>query len=90
MKYLCVSWKGGSYIQHIAIEGFATASGIQGGVVDAMVALLNLHGIDPCIKWVDDFIFFRSPNSCFLALSFSTCQQSLKLLSLWGYHGILF
>ena len=57
------------------IEGLATASSIQGGVVDAMVALLKFHGINPCIKWVDNFIFFRSPNTCLQA---SVCPPSFN------------
>src|SRR5882724_5463607 len=68
-KYLCISWKGGIYVQHIAIEGIAIAGSIQGGVADAMVPLLKFHGINPCIKWVDDFIFFRSPINCLQAAS---------------------
>jgi len=56
-----VYWKNGVYVQHIAIEGLATAGGIQGTVVDATVALLKFHNIQPTIKWVDDFVFFRSP-----------------------------
>jgi len=27
-KYLCILWKGGIYVQHVAIEGLATAGGI--------------------------------------------------------------
>ena len=42
--------------------------------MDATVALLKFHGTDPCIKWVDDFIFFKSPNTCFLA---PNCLPSL-------------
>jgi len=49
-EYLCVSWKGGIYVQHVTIEGLATASGIQGSVADTTVTLLKFHGIDPCIK----------------------------------------
>jgi len=68
-RNICVSWNGGIYVQHITIEGLATAGSIQGGVADATVALLNFHGINPCIKWVNNFIFFRSPNSCLQAVS---------------------
>ena len=35
--------------------------GIQGNVADAAIALLKFHGVEPAIKWVDNFIFFRSP-----------------------------
>jgi len=60
-KYLCVYWKDSVYIQHIAIEGLATAGGIQGSVADATVAILKVNDVEPIVKWVDDFVFFRSP-----------------------------
>jgi len=44
-NYLCVFWRGGIYIQHITIEGLPTASGIQGGVADAMVTLMKFHSV---------------------------------------------
>ena len=54
-------WRQGIYVQHVAIEGLATAGGIQGNVTDACVAILNWHGIKPVVKWVDNFIFFCTP-----------------------------
>ena len=33
-KYPCILWKGMIYVQHIAIEGLATARGIQGSIAD--------------------------------------------------------
>ena len=38
-KYLCVFWKNHIYVQHVTIEGLATAGGIQGTMADATVAL---------------------------------------------------
>ena len=61
-KYLCMYWKNNVYVQHVVIEGLATAGGIQGSVTDVTVALLKFHKIDPAIKWVDDFVFFQSPS----------------------------
>jgi len=61
-KYLCVYWRDGVYIQHVAIEGLATAGGIQGNVADATIALLKYHRMEPTIKWVDDFVFFHCPT----------------------------
>ena len=55
-------WKDNVYVQHVVIEGLATAGGIQGSIGDATVALLNFHKINPAIKLVDDFIFFLSPS----------------------------
>jgi len=54
--------KGGMYVQHVTVEGLATAGGIQGNVANAAVTLLKHHKIDPVMKWVDDdFILFMSP-----------------------------
>ena len=43
------------------IGGLATTGGIQGNISDACVLILKHHSIHPTVKWVDDFIFFRSP-----------------------------
>ena len=51
-------WNDHIYVQHVAIEGLATARGIQGSIADACVALLKSAGIHPVVKWVDDFVFF--------------------------------
>src|SRR5882724_469247 len=59
-KYLCMYWKNNVYVQHVVIEGLATAGGIQGSIMDTTATLLKFHKIDPAIKWVDDFIFFQS------------------------------
>ena len=59
-RYLCVFWNNSVYVQHVAIEGLAT-SRIQGTVADATIFLLKFHKIEPAIKWVDNFIFFRCP-----------------------------
>ncbi len=68
-KYLPVYWRDRVYVQHVAIEGLATAGGIQGTVADACLQILEYHGIKPVVKWVDDFVLFRellpklTPNS---------------------------
>jgi len=61
-KYLCVLWKGCVYVQHVSIEGLATASGIQGCVADTALAILKHHKVKPAVKWVDNFIFFQVPS----------------------------
>ena len=45
----------------MAIEGLATAGGIQGNVADAALAILKHHEVEPAVKWVDNFIFFQVP-----------------------------
>jgi len=47
------------HIQHVDIEGLATGCGIQGYIVDTMVALLKFHEVEPVINWVNYFIFLR-------------------------------
>jgi len=54
-------WKGSIYMQHVTIEGLATAGGIQGNVADTTISILKFHAIKPAIKWVDNFVFFRCP-----------------------------
>ena len=53
-------WNTKIYMQHVAIEGLATARGIQGSVADVCIELLKHEGIHPVMKWVNDFVFFRS------------------------------
>jgi len=61
-KYLVVSWHDGIYVQHNAIEGLCSASGIQGTLADTCIEILCANGIHPVFKWVDDFIIFCSPS----------------------------
>lgn len=59
----CVQFKGLIYIDHCLAFGCASSCGIFGRVADALVAIFKQHGIRAILKWVDDFIFFRSPTS---------------------------
>ena len=52
-------------MQHVTIEGLATAGGIQGTIADVCLAILEYHGVKLAVKWVDDFIFFREPTHLF-------------------------
>ena len=40
-KYLPIFWRNKVYIQHVAIEGLATASGIQGTIADACLRIFS-------------------------------------------------
>lgn len=40
--------------------GAAPSPGIWGRVADAMAAILRKKGVNRLVKWVDDFVFFRS------------------------------
>ena len=42
--------------------GCATAGGLFGLFGDALVDLLRMRGIGPILKWVDDFVFIRTPK----------------------------
>src|SRR5882724_2391553 len=44
-------------------------------MADATVALLKFHKVEPAIKWVDDFVFFRSPQ---ILSSNSSCSPSFN------------
>jgi len=61
-RYLCVFWNNSVYVQHVAIEGLATAGRIQATVIDATIALLKFHNIEPAVKWMENFVFFRCPH----------------------------
>ena len=50
--------------------GLAPSGGIQGTVADALIDVFKFHGIKDAMKWVDDFIFFRSPTGSHLSSSF--------------------
>jgi len=60
--YLAVSWNGSIYVGHVAVEGLATAGGIQGCPADALLDILHHHGIERVFKWVDDVVIFRTPH----------------------------
>jgi len=51
------------------MEGLSSSGNIQGCPADALIAILKSESIGPAIKWVDDFIFFRTPSSTFIDAS---------------------
>jgi hypothetical protein len=61
-NYFVVHWNGLCYIDHCVAFGGASACGIFGRVADAFVAICRRSALAPCIKWVDDFVFIRSPD----------------------------
>ena len=68
-------------MQHVAVGRLATAGGIQGSIADATLAVLKFHNIEPAVKWVDDFIFFRFPLAVD-STSFSPSTFSFNLSSI--------
>ena len=65
--------------------GLSSAGGVWGQVADTICTLFRLEGLGPVTKWVDDFLFFRIPNS---ALSqYNKQRRALApLLSLHQTH----
>lgn len=61
--FFVVMWKMLFYIDHNAPFGASSAPGVFGRIADAMSAILIAHGLGPCKKWVDDFVFFRYRQS---------------------------
>lgn len=49
------------FIDHVCPFGIASGPGVQGEVMDAIVAILEASGIAPSKKWVDDLVNFRFP-----------------------------
>ncbi|GBE86646.1 hypothetical protein SCP_0905260 [Sparassis crispa] len=52
---------GDFYIDHVLPFGVSSGTGVQGEPMDAIVDILEAHGIGPSRKWVDDLINFRFP-----------------------------
>jgi len=81
--YLAVSWNDTIYIGHVAVEGLATAGGIQGCPADALLDILRHHRIEHILKWVDDVVIFRVPFPCSLASRHITYSYDFDLLSVF-------
>jgi len=62
-------------MQHVTVEGLATAGGIQGWIADMTLAVLKFHKIELAVKWIHDFVFFRVPLPMITAAS---SKPSLK------------
>jgi len=48
------------------MEGLSSARNIQGSPADVLVAVLNSRSISPVLKWLDDFVLFRTPSSSYI------------------------
>ena len=59
--FLAVSLNGKIHLDNCLNFGASPCPGIWGRVADAMVRIFEKEGLDPLIKWVDDFAFFRYP-----------------------------
>ena len=59
--HFVIQWQGLCYIDHAAPFGAVSSGGVFGRIADATKAILQHHGIGPCKKWVDDFVFIRKP-----------------------------
>lgn len=70
-KYLIVHFEAGFDIDHNVPFGLASASGLQGEVVNATIDIWEYLEISPAVKWVDDFnvFHFPKPHGTFLGIS---------------------
>jgi len=87
--YLAISWEGSIYNGHIAIEGLATASGIQGCPADLLLDILCHHGIEHVFKWVDDVVIFHTPCLSIDHPCNTPIYYSFNLSSIFGITGPL-
>ncbi|KIM64881.1 hypothetical protein SCLCIDRAFT_59433, partial [Scleroderma citrinum Foug A] len=60
-RFLVVMFEDLLYLDHTLPLGLTSASGLQGEVSDAIVDIWNALNVGPMLKWVDDFVIFRSP-----------------------------
>jgi hypothetical protein len=56
-----ISWEGKVMFDNTFSFGARPAPGVFGHLADLLVHLLKFMSIDEILKWVDDFVFFRSP-----------------------------
>ena len=60
--FLVVEFEGSFYFDHNVPFGLASASGLQGEVVDAIIDIWHSIHVGPIIKWVNDFNVFCYPT----------------------------
>ena len=58
-----IMWDKKFYVDSCAPFGATSSSGVFGRIADALVALYKAGGWKAVKKWVDDFLFFRYPQS---------------------------
>jgi hypothetical protein len=58
---LMISWEGKVRFDNTFSFGARPAPGVFGRLADLLVHLLKFMTIEEILKWVDDFVFFRSP-----------------------------
>ena len=61
--YVASMWHGNIYIDHCTMEGLSSAGNIQGAPTDVLITLFKTKSIPNVLKWVDDFNFFRIPET---------------------------
>ena len=59
--FLAVHIAGLVHLDHCLNFGTSPCPGVWGRIADAMVEIYKANSIDKVIKWVDNFVFFRSP-----------------------------
>lgn len=59
--HFVISWNNLFYIDHNAPFGASSSGGVFGQIADAFIVICKANKITQCTKWVDDFLFLRSP-----------------------------
>jgi hypothetical protein len=60
--HIIVHWDNLFWVDHCVPFGAASSNGIFARCGDAIAHIYERHGMGPVFKWVDDFLFFRSPQ----------------------------
>ncbi|KAG8717635.1 hypothetical protein FRC09_013965 [Ceratobasidium sp. 395] len=79
--YIVVHWEGQCWVDHCVPFGGASSGGIFGRCGDALLELCMSRGLGPAVKWVDDFLFFRSPVPGIMPESFPYTLEDLYELA---------
>ena len=69
----------GFWLDHCCCFGCSSSGGNQGELADALVDILDNHGIHPVVKWVDDFSIFCYPSQEM------SLEQELSVLPSYSY-----
>lgn len=72
-----VMWEDLFYVDLNVPFGATSSGGIFGRVADALVTILAAKGIGPIKKWVDNFVFFRTPIPSMNPPAFAYNEESI-------------
>ncbi|QRV84674.1 hypothetical protein RhiJN_26739 [Ceratobasidium sp. AG-Ba] len=79
--HIVVHWDGECWIDHCVPFGGTSSGGIFGRCGDALIHICENKGFGPVLKWVDDFLFFRSPVPGHFPHAFAYSEQDIYELA---------